>query len=401
MSTELDRRELLRLSALGAGAISLGPNAWGPDSGLDRIGSDKILVVVQLSGGNDGLNTVIPFEDDDYHRARRTLRQKKYHKVSDGVAFPQEWTGMKQLLDQGDLAVVQGVGYPNPNRSHFKSMDIWHSADPSSRAKTSGWLGRLADLSTAQQSDPDFTVNVAAKPPLALAGKSYRPISFSNAGAFRFSGSKTQMKAYEKIASADSGDGNDILELLGRTARDARQSSDAIRKAAGSYKTTVAYGNGGLGRQLRTVAAMIDAGLSTRIYYVYHNGFDTHVNQAFRHGRLMQDLSVAVAAFQKDLARLGKADRVATLAFSEFGRRVKENGSRGTDHGTAGPAFLIGSKVKGGLLGEQPSLTDLDRGDLKFNTDFRRIYATISRRWLGVEPKRVMAGEFAELPLFG
>jgi uncharacterized protein (DUF1501 family) len=404
-NTDLDRRDFLQFGALGAGALSIGPNAFGLQLPTDlRVNDDRILVVVQMSGGNDGLNTVIPFDDDDYHRVRSGLRQRKHLKIADGVALHEQMTGMRDLFANGDLAVVQGVGYPGPNRSHFKSMDIWHSADASNRAKTMGWLGRLADLATAKETDPDFTVNIAERPPLALTGRSYRPISFRNAGAYRFAGEPSQMKAFKKIASIESRsqesarDG--VLGLLGRTAADARTSSDAIRRAATNYKTPVDYGRSQLGRSLRTTASLIHAGLSTRVYYLYHNGFDTHVNQAQRHGRLLQELSSSLTAFQKDLARTKNADRVVTLAYSEFGRRVKENASRGTDHGTAGPSFVVGTKVKGAVLGDQPSLTALSKGDLVFGTDFRRIYASLIDDWLGMDSKAVLGGAFETLPLF-
>ncbi len=400
MTTELDRRGFLRMSALGAGVISLpspGPFGLMADH---RTRSDKILVVVQMSGGNDGLNTVIPFENDDYHRARRSLAQRKHLKLDDTLALNENLGAMKELFDAGDLSIIQGVGYPNPNRSHFKSTDIWHSADPSKRSKKSGWIGRLGDQMTQKVYDPDFAINISQQPPLALTGKRYRPVSFQNAAAYRAALTKGQERAFEKIAASPAASDRDaILELVGQTAQDARVSSSAIREAAIAYKSPVEYGSSNLGKSLRTVSALINSGLSTRVYYVYHNGFDTHVNQAGKHPRLMSELATALGAFQKDLTRLGKTDRVATLAFSEFGRRVKENGSRGTDHGTAGPTFLLGAPVRGGILGEQPDLTDLDRGDLKFNTDFRRIYATLIDKWLGVNSAKILGAEFDHLPL--
>jgi uncharacterized protein (DUF1501 family) len=295
------------------------------------------------------------------------------------------------------------VGYPNPNRSHFKSMDIWHSGDPSDRPKKSGWLGRLADQVAKKGEGSNYAVNISAQPPLALQGKSYRPISFRDPNQYRMDASRGEMKALEKISRRVTKDESEILGLLGRTAESARKSSAQIRAAARDYRTPVQYPQGGrgagLGGSLRSVAAMINAGLPTRVFYVYHGGYDTHNNQVGRQANLLNQLSQGLGAFHRDLKRLGAADRVSTFVFSEFGRRVKENASAGTDHGAAGVAFLMGAKVKGGLHGEMPSLTDLDRGDLKYNLDFRRVYATLLGEWLGANAEKVLGGRFARLSL--
>ncbi len=400
---DLDRRDFLRTSALGAGI--LGTGALGLDPFASPLGGDNILVVLQLSGGNDALNTVVPVDNDDYHRARPALRQKKQTclEIAPEVGFHTAMKAMKALFDDGDLAVLQGVGYPNPNRSHFKSMDIWHSADVSDRPKKSGWLGRLADLATKQSKDADYTVNISAQPPLALSGRVSRPISFRDPNQYRFQGSRGQMKAFEKISTRAKKDESAILDLLGKTAEDARTSSAQIRAAARAYRTPMRYPQGGrgasIGGSLRSVAAMINAGLSTRVFYVYHGGYDTHNNQAGRHNNLLTQLSQGLGAFQKDLKRLGAADRVTTFVFSEFGRRVKENASRGTDHGAGGVAFLMGARVKGGLHGKMPSLTELNRGDLKYNLDFRRIYATLLQDWLGADAAKILGGRFETLGL--
>jgi len=406
---DLDRRDFLRTGALGAGALSLGPFASPLGSVLDSanlpLRGDNVLVIVQLSGGNDGLDTLVPFDNDDYHRARPRLRKKKAAclEVAPGIGLNGTMKDMKAIFDQGDLAILQGVGYPNPNRSHFKSMDIWHSADASDRPKKSGWLGRLADLAAKKSDGANYAVNISAQPPLALQGREYRPISFRDPNQYRFEGSRGQMPAFEKISSKAKKDRGEILDLLGKTAENARKSSAQIRTAARDYRTPVRYPQGGRGAgaggSLRSVAALIKAGLSTRVFYVYHGGYDTHNNQAGRHGNLLTQLSQALGAFQRDLKRLGVADRVSTLVFSEFGRRVKENASAGTDHGAAGLAFLMGEKVKGGLHGKMPSLTDLDRGDLKYNLDFRHIYATLLKEWLQADASKVLGSQFATLGL--
>ncbi len=405
---DLNRRDFLRSSAAGAGAFALAPT-MSPLSGMSVQGDNKILVVLQLSGGNDGLNTVVPVDNDDYHKVRRSIRHKPEEclKLADGVAFSPALKGMRELFDDGDLSVLQGVGYPKPNRSHFKSMDIWHSADNSDAFKTSGWLGRLGDLATAGAEDPDYTINLAKSPPLALSGKSYRPISFQDPNKYRFVGSENEMSTFKKIAESGGNmqDGgsmqDDILALVGKISKNAHASSLEVRKAASAYRTSVNYGQSSVGSSLRTITALINAGLSTRVFYAYHKGFDTHTNQESRHNQLMGQMDAAISGFQKDLRRLGLDKRVVMMVFSEFGRRVKENGSRGTDHGTAGPMFMVGTPIAGGIHGEMPSLTDLDRGDLKFNTDFRSVYATVLQNWLQTNPAKVLGKEFPQLNLFG
>lgn len=408
---DLDRRDFLRASALGAGALSLGPFTSPLGSVFDNANlplvGDNILVVVQLSGGNDGLDTLVPFGSDDYHRARPRLRRQKQAclEIAPGIGLHGGMKELKAIYDQGELAILQGVGYPNPNRSHFKSMDIWHSGDVSDRPKKSGWLGRLGDLAARKSKGVDYAVNISAQPPLALQGTEYRPISFRDPNQYRFDGSRGQMTAFEKISKASKArkDRDEILALLGKTAENARKSSRDIRAAARDYRTPVQYPQGGrgagIGGSLRSVAALVNATMPTRVFYVYHGGYDTHNNQVGRHNNLLTQLSQALSAFQRDLKRLGVADRVTTFVFSEFGRRVKENGSAGTDHGAAGLALLMGKKVKGGLVGKMPSLTDLDRGDLKYDLDFRRIYATLLEGWLGVDAAKVLGGQFATLDL--
>jgi len=407
--SDLDRRDFLRTGALGAGVLGLGPFASRLGCVFDGVDfpvvGDNVLLVLQLSGGNDGLNTLVPFDNDDYHRVRPRLRIRKEAclQLESGVGLHGSMKDMKAIFDGGELAVLQGVGYPNPNRSHFKSMDIWHSGDTSDRPKKSGWLGRLADQVAKKGERADYAVNISAQPPLALQGENYRPISFRDPNQYRLDASRGEMKALEKISRRVAKDQGEILGLLGRTAESARKSSAEIRAASRDYQTPVQYPQGGrgagLGGSLRSVAAMIKAGLATRVFYVYHGGYDTHNNQPGRQANLLSQLSQALGAFHRDLKRLGAAGRVITFVFSEFGRRVNENGSAGTDHGAAGLAFLMGEKVKGGLHGKMPSLVDLDRGDLKYNLDFRQIYATMARKWLGADPEKVLRGQFAPLNL--
>lgn len=387
----IDRRDFLArtLSGLSTfGVIAQGLSVRTPAWLRTLPEGERILLVIELGGGNDGLNVLVPFGADEYHKARPTLglAARQCLELTPGLGLPADLKGMKALYDAGKLALIQGVGYPNPNRSHFKSMDIWHSADPSTAVKVGGWLGRTVDELAGGKRQDEAIVNLGLKPALALQGGRCSPIAFQDPASYRFVGSEAEARVFAEMARSEKNDTEKILEIIGRTAETASTSSDRIRAAASGYKTPVAYPDTRLAGNLRTVASLIQAGLQTRVFYAYHNGFDTHTNQQQRHPRLLQELDGAVAAFQKDLERLGFAQRVATLVFSEFGRRVAENASRGTDHGAAGPVFLLGGRVRGGLHGQAPSLADLDRGDLRFTTDFRTIYAAIQQDWFGATP---------------
>ncbi len=387
-SLRTDRRTFLQLGVAGAGLWALRDL-----EALSKLPADarRVLVVLQLSGGNDGLNTLVPIDDPAYGKARRALGldRNSVHRIGDGRALHPALKAAAELTARGRIAWIQGIGYPNPNRSHFKSMDIWHAADPSGRDLRFGWLGRALDELAGRRPRADLAVNLAQKPPLALNGRRVKPISFTNPALYRFTGPDDEGRLFADVVKAESSGGG-ILSELRRTAREAVETSAEIRRAALGYRTPVSYPRGPLGNALKTIAALLAAGLPTRVYYAYHNGFDTHVNQMGRHSQLLARLDEALAAFQKDLERLGVADRVALFGFSEFGRRVRENRSNGTDHGCASVAFLMGTRVRGGLHGRYPSLEDLDHGDLRFTTDFRDVYAALLGGWLGVDPARVL-----------
>jgi uncharacterized protein (DUF1501 family) len=404
--SSMNRRNFLGLGVAGAGLYALG-RPTNPlaalEGGLDGpLGKDeKILIIVQMSGGNDGLNTLVPFGDPEYARARRRIgiAKKDVRQLEAGMGLHPSLKGLSELYKAKKLAVLQGVGYPNPNRSHFKSMDIWHAADPTGRDMRYGWLGRALDEVERNAANiPELSINFAENPPLSLNGLSYKPVSFRDPFSYRFAGSKDQDKAFKKISKEKGETKVSVLESLRRTAVDAEKSSVSVRSKAQAYKTPVKYPRSQLSGSLRTVAGLIAGGLPTRVYYCYHNGFDTHAGQANRHANLLTQMDQAIAAFQKDLARLGLEDRVCLMAFSEFGRRVKENQSQGTDHGTAGVSFVVGGSVRGGLYGEPPSLTDLLKGgDLKHGIDFRSLYADLLEGTLDVDSKKVLRGKFEKL----
>lgn len=368
---------------------------------------DRVLVVVQLGGGNDGLNTVVPYGDPAYFRARNNLAIAAPGSKGQGVAIELDrnrgiglhpnLAGLKELVDAGEASVIQGVGYPNPNRSHFTSMDIWHTGRLD--AKGTGWIGRYFDNSCNGTPVPEGSIAVGRTAPLAMMGDIQKPVAFESPDLFRWSGDELAdrlAKEYDAVSRAgvigDTKPDSQAAFLM-RTALDAQVASDRIR-AAVAKQPLVTYPGTPLGGQLRTIAAMIRDGMSTRVYYASISGFDTHSQQANAHGNLLKQVGDSLRAFRNDLKAQGNDGRVLTLVFSEFGRRVKVNGSAGTDHGTAAPMFLIGPMVRPGVLGDHPSLVELDDGDLKFGVDFRSVYAAVLEDWLKAPSAKILRGEF-------
>lgn len=383
---------------------------------------DRILVVVQLGGGNDGLNTVVPHGYGEYYKARPGIGipADQVLKVAgdDSVGLHPALKGLKALHDDGMLGIVQGVGYPNPNRSHFKSMDIWQTADMNGTGD--GWLGRYLDAECCgygkgESGKPDGSqkakpaqvngmpaVSIGRTAPIALQGRAAKPVSFESADLFKWSGEEIHESLkdpYHDITrrgEAQGVDENSNAAFLLRTAMDAQVASDTIRKAVGATPL-VQYPGSAVAKDLQMVAKMIRAGLKTRVYYVSHGSFDTHAGQGGaqgRHAQLLTQWSDAVKAFYDDLKKQGNAERVLTMSFSEFGRRVSQNASQGTDHGTAAPVFLFGPMVKQGVLNPHPSLRDLDSGDLKHTVDFRSLYAGLLDGWLKGDSKYALEGTF-------
>ena len=363
---------------------------------------ERILVVVELSGGNDGLNTVVPFGNDEYYRVRPNIgiRESDAIKIEDGYGLHPSMVGFERLYKEGRMGVVHGCGYDNPSLSHFSSMGFWHTGVPNG-GEPLGWLGRLADGAYDHDAQGNMIVNIGTRQSLAVQARHHQPLVFNDPRSFRREGSEAEKQAIESITPG--ADANPTLDFLSATATNAVESSAFVREAAAGYNTPIDYGIGGLSPQLRRVAALINADMPTRLYYVSYQGnsFDTHVHQADPHARLLTYTADAVRGFVQDLTRIGRADDVAIMMFTEFGRRVEENASLGTDHGTATPMFVIGNGVEGGLHGRHPSLTDLDDGNLKMTTDFRRVYATMIRDWLGYkDPESILKGSFDSLPLF-
>ncbi len=352
----------------------------------------RVLVVVQLSGGNDGLNTVVPIGDDAYAKARPGVGHKPGDVLDlpgvDGIGLHPSLGPIQEMVQAGLCGVVQGVGYPNPNRSHFASMDVWHTADLTGKGGR-GWIGQSLETRIPQDSAGMDCLSIGNAAPLAALGKEQRPVSFAQADLFRFAarGQDASISTtYDAVNHTPGPEGHeDPLAFVQRTALDAQVASDRVRKAVAGKSKTKWPGNN-LAKQLQMVARMIRADLPTRVYYVTLGGFDTHSNQKSNHQRLMKDFGSAMKAFYDELDATGDRSRVTSLAFSEFGRRVRQNASAGTDHGCAGPSFVFGDAVNPGLIGKHPSLTKLDKGDLKFGIDFRSIYTELLEGWLKLDP---------------
>ncbi len=431
------RREFLRSTLLGASAswtvpmfvertfadLHLGARdvAVQPVTGKDG----TILVVLQLAGGNDGLNTLIPFGDDAYHRARPQLakKEKDLIKIGDHAGLNGAMPFLGGLFKEGGLGIVQGVGYPNPNRSHFVSTSIWETADIRNRSNT-GWIGRYFDNACAG-ADPTVGISLNKTQPESFGALKNPGVCLSSPELYRWIyGGGEKAQAEEFFASLNSSEGEEgpvdgasidmpaggkvggvrgesNLEFLERVAMDARVSSAKILELAAKYRTRVSYEGTPVSRSLNMVSRLIAGGLPTRVYYVSHGGFDTHNQQANSHDRLLGQLDRALKSFFTDLKAQGNAERVVVMTFSEFGRRVAENASAGTDHGRASCLFVAGGGVKGGLYGEPPSLSDLDQGDLKHTVDFRSIYATVLEDWLKTPSQPVLRGDFPKLRLIG
>ncbi|MDQ6827056.1 MAG: DUF1501 domain-containing protein [Candidatus Eremiobacteraeota bacterium] len=378
-----------------AQAQTLSPNA-------KVLGDDTVLVVVQMGGGNDGLNTVVPWSDDNYHRVRPTIRigEKDVLRIDDRVGLNPALSGLMELYKEGHVAIVQGVGYPNPDRSHFRATEIWETAAPTKFVST-GWLGRYLDAqnSQAKTKNPFAGVALGDVIPSALIAQHVDVPAIGTLNTFAYN---TGRDAASKASAGQLFDGarpgqSPYLAMLQDTARLAFHGGDALRSKLAGYAPSLKYPSDNFSRQLQLAAQLITSRTGTRIIFVSLGSFDTHVGQRNQQDRLLNYMGSGLLAFYKDLAAQGHASRVLAMTFSEFGRRVAQNAANGTDHGTAMPLFIVGGTVKGGIYGAHPSLTDLDHGDLKFATDFRSVYATILERWLGRAPDEILFGNYKPL----
>lgn len=407
---DLDRRQLLTagLSVLGGMAVlraqaRAGVRLWMP-SAADFAGTPpRTLVLVQLTGGNDGLSTLVPFGDDIYNRERNATRieGKDVHRLGDYCGLHPALGGLRGIFDRGELAVVQGAGYPDPIRSHFKSMDVWHTASSRGRSSGEGWIGKLCDAAWTADHTAELVVHVGGLAPYSVYSTTHPAVSFEAPASYKWvASSEEDAQAYKRVGGSDApAKGSEtVLARLRGVLTDAVASSMRVRRAVAEYVPRKEYPDQDLARNLRVAAALIQAQIGTRVISLELDGFDTHDNQRTRHDALMRQLDAGLTAFLDDMRGTTAGDETLVVVFSEFGRRLKENGSRGTDHGVAAPMFVAGTRVAGGLIGRYPSLDQLDEGDLVHTADFRSVYGTVVERWFGADQARVLGAKYPLLP---
>ncbi len=390
LKSEISRRHFLKQSAVvTAGSMLLPAFLQGKPLSLD---SGNRLVVIQLSGGNDGLNTVIPFRNELLESARPGLflNKDKVIQLDDEIGINPVMKGLNQLYDQGDVCILNSVGYPNPNRSHFRSMDIWHTASGSDEYLSSGWLGRYLD-SECTDDDPITAIEMGNILSMSMKGTKRKGIPLTNVQQFYNS---SRMIASDQVTDSNNG----MVDFLYKSQSDIKQSAAYLYEKNKIYTSKKTYPNHTFGKQLKEIAEMIISGVDSPVYYVSLSGFDTHNNQKARQERLLEMYSESVAVFADDLKQNNRWNDTLVMTFSEFGRRVKENASRGTDHGKANNLFIMGGKLKSqGVYNEMPDLTKLDDGDISHKIDFRSVYSTILNRWLGSDSNLILGKSFDHL----
>jgi len=398
----MKRRDFLTKTMLASGAFML-PAFLKPFEALamNDITGHKNLVVIQLSGGNDGLNTIIPYCNDIYYQKRKNIGIKVPDVITlnDMQGLNPNLSALKELYDQGWMTIVNSVGYPNPDRSHFRSMDIWQTGSDSNQFLTTGWIGRYLDANRQTLKTPYTAMEVDDTLSLAMKGEYMKGIAVSDPNKLF----QTTREPFFKDIVRDHEAQHLSEENLGylyKTMIETYSSADYIQKTSKTYNVTAQYPATGIGYQLKNVSKFINSGLETRVYYVSLGGFDTHAGQQNQQGRVLKTYADAVAAFVKDLKQTGKLDDTLIMTFSEFGRRVEENASAGTDHGTASNVFLFGGKLqKPGIFNDAPDLSDLDNGDLKYKVDFRDVYANVLDKWLDVNNSDILGKQYQGLGL--
>lgn len=393
----MKRRDFLRSTGLVTTSLLVPRFLHG--MGNARAVNGRKLVVVQLTGGNDGLNTLVPFRNDAYYRARPKLgiARELTLPITDDLGFNPGLKEWRALFDAGHMTIINGVGYPQPDRSHFRSMDIWQTGSGSDRFLDTGWLGRYMDARTAL---PHEVVEFGGTLSLANKGENVKAIAINDPGRFY---QATREPYFARLAAGEYALQHQQLGYLYRTMQETYRSAGYIQEHLRPRGTSITFPKGELSEQLRHVSVFIQSGMETSVYYTSTSGFDTHVNQLGRQEKMLAAVSSATGAFMDDIRAAGLGSEVLVMVFSEFGRRVKENASSGTDHGTASSLFLIGEGLKKpGIFNALPSLNDLDaNGDLEFSVDFRRIYATVLDRWLGSGTEAVLFGQFEPLMVLG
>ena len=359
---------------------------------------NKVLVVLQLSGGNDGLNTVIPIQNDIYYKLRPKLgiTKDKSLVLTDDTGLHPALTGFKELYDDGSLGIMNGVGYPNPERSHFRSMDIWHSASDSDKYVYSGWLGRYLDAQCKGCDKPTQALEIDDVLSLAMKGEQIKGLAMKDP---RRLFNTSNEKYFKELATAHkTGAAEQSVDYLYKTMSNTLSSADYIFRQSRLHPSSTVYPNSEMGKSLKTIASLIFSDIDTKVYYLSLGSFDTHVAQDNQQKRLFTEMNEAISAFVKDLKTNNRFQDVMLMSFSEFGRRVSQNASGGTDHGTANNMFFISGGLKQkGMLNPLPNLSDLQDGDLKHTVDFRNVYATVLKNWLGTNDSTILGKEFESL----
>ena len=400
----ISRRDFIRTSGVAAAGTMMLPQflkAYELGHLNQKPTGDKILVVIQLSGGNDGLNTIVPFQNDIYYKSRPTIaiEKEKVLKINDELGFNPMMTGMKNLYDQGYLTIVNSVGYPNPDRSHFRSMDIWQTASDSDQFLTTGWVGRYLDAACSGNClHPYDAIEVDDTLSLALKGEKIKGMAVQNPQKLYQSTKNPFIEKINKAAPEDKDHEN--ISYLYKTLSETVSSAGYIYNKSKIYKTKADFPKTDIGNKLKTVSELIISGVETNVYYVSISGFDTHIAQNGKQNDLLKEYSDAVEIFVNDLKTNDKLDDTVIMTFSEFGRRVGQNASNGTDHGTANNLFLMGGKLKkNGFYNAAPNLLNLDEGDLNYEIDFRNIYANLIQDWLKTDANLILEKKFSPLGL--
>jgi uncharacterized protein (DUF1501 family) len=393
------RREFLQKSAFATVGTMLIPNflkGFEQQAMAQAQRQGKILVIIQLSGGNDGLNTVVPFRNDIYYRERPTIsiKQDKVLKLTDDIGLNPAMQALQGLYDDGKMQIINNVGYPNPDRSHFRSMDIWQTASSSDEYLKSGWLGRYLDAQCSGKCEPHAAIEVDDSLSLAMKGSKVKGMAVQNPQQLY---RQTQNPFLDKLAKVNHEE-FDNVNYLYKTLSETISSADYIYEKSKVYQSKANYPQTDLGKRMKTISELINSGVQTQVYYASHGSFDTHVNQLNQQERLLKQYADAMNIFMQDLKENGRMDDVLVMTFSEFGRRVKQNGSGGTDHGTASNVFVMGGKLKTDkTLMQAPDLQSLDEGDLKYKVDFRNIYSTVLDKWLETDSVAVLGKKFEGL----
>ena len=394
------RRDFIKSSTLASAGAILIPSFLKPLEALaiDQLSGYKSLVVIQLSGGNDGLNTIVPYAMDAYYQKRKTLAipPAQIIQLNDVQGLNPALSALKDIYDQGWMSVINSVGYPNPDRSHFRSMDIWQTASDADQFLSSGWIGRYLDSSCSSCQYPYTALEVDDSLSLAMKGLSKKGIALKDPTRLYRNTREPFFK--DVLEHHDQNLNEDNLGYLYKTMIETSSSAEYIEKTSRTYKNTANYPQTAFANQLKTVSKFINSGLKTRVYYVSLSGFDTHVGQKVQQGRLLKQYAEGVAAFITDLKSTGRLDDTLVMTFSEFGRRVEQNSSNGTDHGTANNVIVFGGKLKRpGIYNEAPDLLNLSDGDLQHRVDFREVYAGILDKWLDVNNSQILNRQFKGL----